>query len=544
MKLSIKSIQENRDAWESLNYILPEYNIGEMIKTTKKNPKWIHFGYGNIFRAFPAVVCQKLLNSGGLDSGIIVAEGYDPDIIEKCMDDYDNLTISVTLNPDGTIKKEVVASVAESLVMDFDREYDTNRLMEIFAHDELIMASFTITEKGYNLKDANGNVYDIVEEDFKNPPTLAKTYMGKLTALLWHRFKTGARPLSLVSMDNCSENGDKLRDAILSFANRWTENHLIEEGFVGYIEKRISCPQTMIDKITPRPSADVLKILNMDNIDDLKIIETKKHTFVSPFVNAEAPQYLVIEDNFTNGTIQFIRSGIIYADKDIVDKAEKMKVSTCLNPLHTALAIFGCLLNFNKISDEMRDKDLEYLVRCLGYDEGMKVVVDPEVISPRDFIDEVINRRLPNPFMPDSPQRIACDTSQKMRVRFGETIKAYTESDTLNVEELEYIPFIIAGWLRYLMGVDDSGAVMKLSPDPMLDYLKEIMGEIKIGCTNESKIHNAARKIVSDEKIMGIDLYKIGLGKKVESYFKKLSGNTGAVRHTLHELNCGTNFTI
>ena len=54
-----------------------------MIKDTKENPEWVHFGAGNIFRAFPAAVCQELLNSGILNTGIIVAEGYDYEIIEK-----------------------------------------------------------------------------------------------------------------------------------------------------------------------------------------------------------------------------------------------------------------------------------------------------------------------------------------------------------------------------------------------------------------------------------------------------------------------------
>ena len=93
---------------------MPEYNIDEMIKKTSENPIWVHFGAGNIFRAFPAAVCQKLLNKGIMDRGIIVAEGYDYEIIDKSFKDFDNLTISVTLNTDGTVSKEVIASVAEA----------------------------------------------------------------------------------------------------------------------------------------------------------------------------------------------------------------------------------------------------------------------------------------------------------------------------------------------------------------------------------------------------------------------------------------------
>ena len=60
----------------------------------------------------------------------------------------------------------------------------------------------------------------------------------------------------------------------------------------------------------------------------------------------------------------------------------------------------------------MADEDIRGLITKMGYIEAMPVVVDPGVLKPADFIDAVLNRRLPNPFMPDAPQRIATDTSQ------------------------------------------------------------------------------------------------------------------------------------
>lgn len=110
-------------------------------------------------------------------------------------------------------------------------------------------------------------------------------------------------------------------------------------------------------------------------------------------------------------------------DRDTVDKADTMKVTTCLNPLHTALSIFGCLLGYESIATEMEDPDLLTLVQQIGYKEGLPVVVNPEIINPKMFIDEVILKRLPNKYIPDTPQRIATDTSQKIAIRFGETIK-------------------------------------------------------------------------------------------------------------------------
>ena len=107
----------------------------------------------------------------------------------------------------------------------------------------------------------------------------------------------------------------------------------------------------MIDKITPRPDASVEEILKNDGLQGLEPVITSKKTYVAPFVNSEESEYLVIEDKFPNGRPQLEKAGLIFTDRDTVNKVEKMKVCTCLNPLHTALAVYGCVLGFEKIAD-------------------------------------------------------------------------------------------------------------------------------------------------------------------------------------------------
>jgi fructuronate reductase len=208
-----------------------------------------------------------------------------------------------------------------------------------------------------------------------------------------------------------------------------------------------------------------------------------------------------------------------------------------LNPLHTSLAILGCLLGFNLIADEMKDSALKKLVEKIGYEEGMPVVVNPGIINPEDFIKEVVEVRLPNPYIPDTPQRIASDTSQKVGIRFGETIKAYSEREDLDAKELKYIPLVIAGWCRYLMGLDDNGNVMELSPDPLLDELRKYVSNVKLN-TKES-VGDALKPILINEEIFGVNLYDIGLGEKIEGYFNEMISGVGAVRTTLEKyLGC------
>ncbi len=534
MKLSLQGIRDKKQ-WEAKGYQLPQYDIEKMIAATKENPFWIHFGAGNLFRAFHANVVQNMLNNGDLDRGLVVAEGFDYEIVEKMYVPHDNLGIVATLKADGTIEKTVVASVAESLPLDSKNKVAYARLKDIFGKESLQMATFTITEKGYSLVNGKGEQLPDVMADFTVGPEKPESYMGKVTALLYARYKAGALPLAMVSTDNCSHNGDKLYAAVSAFAKAWVKNGKVEKGFVDYIDSdQVSFTWSMIDKITPRPDASVEAILREDGVEDLDPVITSKNTYVAPFVNAEETEYLVIEDDFPNGRPDLTKGGLMFTDRETVDKVEKMKVCTCLNPLHTCLAIYGCVLGYQKISDEMKDAELKKLVETVGYREGLPVVVNPGILDPKEFIDTVLNVRVPNPFMPDTPQRIATDTSQKLAIRFGETIKAYAESDQLEVASLKLIPLVFAGWLRYLMAVDDEGNTFELSPDPLLDTVRPYVAGFKLGEARElDEIEEALKPILENAKIFGVNLYEVSMAEKVCEYFKELTAGVGAVRATL-----------
>jgi len=535
MKLTLEGIRNDRAAYEAAGYQLPTFDYDTVKENTAKRPVWIHFGAGNIFRAFQANVMQNLLNEGVMDVGLIAAEGYDYEIIEKSIRPHDNLTILATLKADNTVEKTVVGSIMESLILDSANEAEFGRLKEIFCAPTLQMASFTITEKGYSITDSKGNVLPGIEADYRKGPEAPDSYLGKVVALLYTRYLNGKLPLAMVSMDNCSHNGDKLYSAVNAFAKAWCESGLCEEGFLAYVNdtNSVSFPWSMIDKITPRPDAKVEEMLRADGIEELDAVITSKNTYIAPFVNAEECEYLVIEDAFPNGKPALDKGGIIYTSRETVDKVEKMKVCTCLNPLHTTLAIYGCLLGYTLISEEMKNPTLKKLVEIIGYEEGLPVVINPGILDPKKFIDEVVNVRIPNPFLPDTPQRIATDTSQKLAIRFGETIKAYEKDPSLNVQNLKLIPLVFAGWLRYLMGVDDEGNTFTPSADPLLDTVTPYVTEYSL--TDAPKDLSGLDKLLSNEKIFGVDLVAIGMADLVKAYLAELSCGTGAVKSTLEK---------
>lgn len=534
MKLSLEGLQD-KAAWQSLGIEIPSYDVCGVIENTKKAPVWVHFGVGNIFRIFIGGIADNLIEMNESDTGIICAETFDHGIIDKIYEPYDNLVLSITLKADGSTDKRVIGSLAEAISVNADDEKSFNRMKEIFTNPGLQMVSFTVTEKGYALCGADGNYLPYVIPDIENGPQSAKGAMAVVTALLYERFCNGAAPLALVSMDNCSHNGEKLKNAVVTMAKEWTDRGFVDGEFSDYIndETKISFPWSMIDKITPRPSKDIADELESLGIEGMQPVITGKNTYIAPFVNAEGPQYLVIEDRFPNGRPALEKAGVYLTDRNTVNEVEKMKVTTCLNPLHTALAVYGCILGYNSIAEEMQDAELVKLVEGIGPKEGMKVVCDPKILSPEDFVKEVITERLPNKFIPDTPQRIACDTSQKVGIRYGETIKAYVERFK-SAESLYYIPIAIAGWLRYLIGVDDNGNPIEISPDPMLEQMKEAVSGIEFG--NPDSVGSKLVPVLSNENIFGIDLYASGIGGKIEEILKSELEGPNAVRNTLKRL--------
>ncbi len=533
MELTINGLKRYED-WKKADIKLPGYDVEEVVRLTKENPKWVHFGIGNIFRIFLGGIADTLLEKGELDTGITCVESFDYDVVDKIYDPYDNLALSVILNGDGTQEKKVLGSLAEAMKAQSTDAVSWKRLKEIFCSESLQMVSFTITEKGYALKKADGTFFEFVEKDIENGPEKVTSAMAIVTAMLLERYRNNKAPLALVSMDNCSQNGKLLGESVLTMAKEWNQRGFADDGFVSYVsdKAKISYPWTMIDKITPRPSEKIADALEAAGVENMQPVVTSKRTYIAPFVNAEGPQYLVIEDDFPNGRPALEKAGVYMTDRDTVNKSERMKVTVCLNPIHTALGPYGCVLGYDLFSDEMKDPDMLKLGNLVGYGEGMEVVPDPVILSPKKFLDELMNERFPNPYLGDTCIRLCTDSSQGLGVRFGVTVKAYVEKYG-DAKKLIGIPLAIAGWLRYLLGVDDKGGTYELAPDPMAKEMQERLADIVIG--DPSSLTDQLRWILSNENVFFINLYEAGIGELIEEIFREEIKGAGAVRATVQK---------
>lgn len=448
MKLTLEGIKDC-ELWNKAGITLPGYDVEKVSQKAKEEPKWVHFGIGNIFRIFIGGIADGLLEEGVLDRAITCVETFDYDVVDKIYDPYDNLGLSVILHGDGTREYKVLGSLAEAVKAQSADPKQWNRLKKIFASKSLQLVSFTITEKGYALQKADGSWFPFVENDIKNGPEQVTGAMAVLVAMLLERYKAGKYPLALVSMDNCSQNGAKLRESVLMMAEEWRKAGFVDTDFIDYIsdENVIAFPWTMIDKITPRPSEQIAADLEALGVEDMQPVITSKQTYIAPF----------------------------------------------------------------------------------------PVVADPGILSPQEFVDELFHDRFPNEYLGDTNLRLAVDVSQMVGIRFGETVKAYVAKYG-DASKLTAIPLGIAGWLRYMLAVDDEGKKYELAPDPMNEELQEQLGDIVVG--KPETFTDQLKPILSNERIFFTDLYKDGIGEKIEEMFREMIAGSGAVKTTIHKYVC------
>ena len=131
MKLTNEGLKQAQ-AWQERGVKLPAYDRETMVRKTLEAPVWVHFGAGNIFRGFIAGLQQRLLDAGEAEKGIIAAETFDGEIIDRIYRPFDSLTLMVSLKPDGGTDREVIASLADGLKASPAEAEDWGRLKAAF----------------------------------------------------------------------------------------------------------------------------------------------------------------------------------------------------------------------------------------------------------------------------------------------------------------------------------------------------------------------------------------------------------------------------
>jgi fructuronate reductase len=499
-----QELLEDKNFWSGKTVARPAYKRNRLV------PRMLHLAPG----AFPSAHVFKyfhdmLEQNASSDWGIAAVETFNP-ALSRALKEQDGLYTLIEMPESGDFRHTVVGSVIDAFFAGTEIDGgDWERVLDLAARPELKLITLTCTEKGYSVKGPPA------EWDLSTGKT--DLIMSKLTALLHNRYRRLGPEglLTVLSCDNLAHNGKVLRSSVETVARAWIEAGLVEERFMAYLEKT-PFPSSMVDRITPATTPEALAEYQAD----LGYRDSKA-------INAEDYRLWVIEDNFAGDRPPLEPFGVLYVSD--VTPYENMKLRL-LNATHTTMAVIGPLLGHQYIYQAITDPDVEKLVKRIVFDEVIPVLDSPSALDPKEFAADSI-ARFRNPNVPHMTQQIAIDTSQKVKQRLALSLADIVKAGN---PPPAGTCLAIAGWFRYLLGMDDNGESMPVSSDPLKEELQGKLDDIKLG--DPDSVGGKLKPILSDTELFGVNLTEIGAGEQIESNLKQMLQQPGAVRTTLNQL--------
>ena len=313
----------------------------------------------------------------------------------------------------------------------------------------------TVTEKGYCL--AAGGGLDFANSEIVHDlaqPTAPRSFIGHLYAGLARRRATGVGPPNVVSCDNLTENGPRLRRAVVEFARE----HDIDVA--RWIEDEVSFPRTMVDSITPATDAAL-----RDQV------AARLGTADSWPVQREAFTQWVIEDCMHGPQPDWAAIGVTITSDVAGFERAKLRL---LNGAHSSLAYLGSLAGYETVAQAMRDAQLASFVRNLMIEDIAPSIVAPRGLDVAEYIETVL-RRFRNPALRHLLSQIAWDGSQKLPFRIFGTVQ-----DAIAARRrLDRLCMPIAAWFHFIRRKAQQG-------ERTTDPLAEQLFEIGAACTGEA----------------------------------------------------------
>ncbi len=382
----------------------------------------LHLGLGSFHRAHQALYLQWLHDLGD-QSWVLAGGNIRPDMADTiaALQASSGAYTLETVTTQG--KREYKRIEAIKQIIPFDAEL--NNLTAVAVNEKTKIISFTVTEAGYYLdsQDQLDQSYTDLVSDLKGETV--STLYGALTRMLKARAESGAGPVTLMNCDNLRSNGERFMKGFLQFL------HLrCEDDLKAWVLENTSAPNAMVDRITPRPTADVAeRVKAATGIDD------KAALMGESFIQ------WVIEDHFIAGRPAWEKVGVEMVDD--VGPYEEAKIR-CLNATHSCIAWAGTLAGMEFIHEGTQDEE----IRQLGYDYVTNNVIPALPDCPLDLAKyrDVVLDRFSNPNVEDTNARVAMDGFSKVPGFILPTIRDGLERG-LDLQSVSVLPALFLAFL-------------------------------------------------------------------------------------------------
>ena len=420
---------------------------------------WLHIGAGSFHRAHQAWYLHRLLAEG--DNRWSIALGNirdDATPLLTALAEQQGQYVLETVTPQGERHYETITSISK--VIPWDKELAALTVQG--AQPETRVISFTVTEGGYYL-DTQFNL------DRDNADIQAdllggcRTIYGTLAQLLAYRKQLNGDPVTLLNCDNLRHNGERFRHGLMQFLQLRQETDLIH-----WVDTHTRCPNTMVDRITPRSAAEVAE----------RVAQATGFQDRAPIMGEAFIQW-VIEDDFIAGRPALENVGVEMVDSVLPYEEAKIRI---LNASHSCIAWAGTLIGQSYIHESTATP----AIYQLAYDYVTQDVIPSLIPSPLDLTDyrDVVLERFSNPYIRDTNQRVAADGFSKIPGFITPTLQAcYLRGQEPKATAMLPALFFVflqrwhQGQLPYTYqdGILDADAVHQMfnAPDPVARFASD-----------------------------------------------------------------------
>ena len=450
---------------------LPSNVIKPTYDRNKLQTKIVHLGFGAFHRAHQAVYADILATEHNSDWGYCEVNliGGEKQIDDLKAQDYLYSVCEMSYDDWNT---RVVGVAKEALHADVD---GIHKVIDVMTRPEIAIVSITVTEKGYCYLPATVSIDKnnaLIKHDLANP-NAPKSVPGVIVEALRLRKEKGLNAFTVMSCDNMPENGHVTRNVVLALA----KEHSAE--LADWIDQHVTFPSTMVDRIVPAVTADTMTKIQKQ----LGGIEDPAGVAGEPF------KQWVIEDNFVAGRPQWEKAGAELVNDVLPYEEMKLRM---LNGSHSFFAYLGYLAGYQYIDECMQDENYVKAARHLMLQEQATTLrlKNVDLVA---YADSLL-ARYRNTGLKHRTWQIAMDGTLKLPQRMLDSVRYHLAHQS----SFDCLVLGVAGWMRYVSGVDDAGNAIEVS-DPSSEKLKTLVA-------NSQDNADRVKALLSLEHVFGQDL--------------------------------------
>jgi fructuronate reductase len=412
----------------------------------------VHLGIGAFHRAHQAAFTEQAAAcTGETDWGICGVTQRSSAVLEQ-LAPQDCLYTLLERGP-GAAPPQVIGSVREVLYAGWTPIEVAGRI----ADPAVRIVTLTVTEKGYRRgRDGRLDYTDeVIQADLAGGQP--RSAIGQLVRGLQRRMAGGA-PLTVLSCDNLTANGDVLRGLVHDFCAALPSDQA--EPLVDWIGSAVRFPCSMVDRIVPATTeADRAEIRRTLGFTDAGLVV------------AEPFRQWVLADDFAAERPAWDKAGALLVPD--VAPYEKAKLRL-LNGAHSLLAYLGALAGYDLISEAVADDELAAAATALMTEDAAPTLDLPQGFDLPAYLTEVIER-FANPALRHRTVQIAMDGSQKLPVRLLGTVRDRLAAGA----QPRWAARAVAAWMVYVgVRTDRLGQALPVD-DPLADTLVARAGAVR-----------------------------------------------------------------